>query len=164
MHGKTMNTVLCMAMGCAAALLAPLGAWAAETNQNPEAKALEAIAHIRADVGNLKAQFPELAHFRTNAVPLPQEALAVKYSWEVDYVPETTGMPAHYSAKTNGCILTVQLFPDGSSWPTMPPNGTTINVLCQATGVRAQAFIDAPNTNLVNSLREVVEEAIAILE
>ena len=173
---KTMN----MKRGVIIVAVAILCAHAAYSEQDTanlqaQAQCKGVISAIAADIVALKTNFTELANFAPanpimfgNVIPtkIQQQELRITYFNNSEYVNGPGKKQGHYRLKPAGCILNIQIFPDGGSWAGFLLDEHTRNLdeRSEATGARIQASIQTQNEELIDCLEKIIRDRFRAIE
>ena len=140
---------------------------------NMKSRCEQAMLAICSEIAKLKPRFPELANFGPqntvvpgNVVPRTKQltGLRLDYYHNFKHIQGPDKTQSYYKADDGGCILNVQLFPEGGSWEGFRSGVRTLDILCEPTGVRVQASIDCPNEQLANRLEKIIRKKVETLK
>lgn len=144
-------------------------------NQQTEAQCRKVINAMAQDIVGLKTGFVELANFSApnpvvmgNVIPEAGQVqdLRITYFHNSQYVKGKDKTQGNHQPNLGGCIIQIQLFPDGGSWPGFRSDEYTRNLdrRSEKTGVRLQASIQTQNKELAARLEASVRKRFMELE
>jgi len=145
------------------------------TNLQTQAQCKQVISAMAEDIAGLKTNFTELANFAPtnpvvfgNAIPVEMQlqGLRITYFHNFEYIKGPDKTQSYYRPKPGGCILNIQLFPDGDSWAGFRVDKFTRNLDRRAskTGVRLQASIQTQNKELAARLERIIIDRFKAVE
>ena len=167
----TRQAILIAAIGLTCSSLA---SFAQSTNEQTDAQCEYAIKGIVQDIASIKTNYAELANFDpANPVVfgdvIPKETqhqnLRVTYFNNCEYIDAAKGRKGYYLLKPGGCILKIQLFPDGGSWAGFLMNENIRNIdIRSETGAQLQATIQTQNNELSDRIEQIVRNRFKALD
>ena len=160
---------LCILCGCA---IEPM---LSTKDQQIDTQCKQVISAIAKDIVGMKTNFTELVDFAPgNPVVMGETApegmqvqdFRITYYHEFEYVKGQDKTQSYYRPKTGGCIINIQLFPNGDGWQGFHDDEYTRNLdkLASKTGVRLQTSIQTQNPELTSRLQRIVLDRFKVLE
>ena len=171
---KMMRTIFKISIAAIGLICSNLASFAQSTNEQIDAQCGEVIKGMVQDIASIKTNYAELANFDPanpvvfgNVIPKESQHqnLRVSYFNNYEYVEPAQGRKGHYRLNPGGCILKIQLFPDGGSWAgfLIDENIRNIDVRSE-TGVQLQASIQTPNKELSDRIEQIVRSRFKALD